>query len=119
MYHYDPLNQEGAKGWKKSDEEIAARLRRTSPTEKIIMVIFWDDIWYSSKQNIFWMELRSAVPSYASMIDRLRCTIVEKGGGNVAVVVDSNAPVDKCNFVHTAIGKSGFVELNDPAYSER
>ena len=43
------------------------------------------------------------------MIDRLRCTIVEKGGGNV--------PIDKCNFVHTAIGKNGFVELNDPAYS--
>ena len=38
------------------------------------------------------------------MHQRSNDCIVEKGGG-------------KCNIVHTVIGKSDFVELNDPAYS--
>ena len=38
------------------------------------------------------------------MIDRLYWSIVEKGDG-------------KCNIVHTAIEKSGFIELNERVYS--
>ena len=42
LYYYETLYQQGAKIWKKPGEETATRLRRTRPTEKIIMLIFWD-----------------------------------------------------------------------------
>ena len=33
------------------------------------------------------------------------------------LLLDDNAPVDKCNIVQTAIRKVGFIELNNPVYS--
>ena len=108
VYYYDRLSEQEAKIWKKAGGEIPTRLCRTRPPEKIIMVIFWD------KSDTLLNEylpggITISDPSYASVIDRLHCAIVEKGGGNV--------PVDKGNIVHTAIGKADFIELNDPASS--
>ena len=65
---------------KKPVEETATRLGRTRSAEKIIIVIFWD------KSDILLTEY---VPggtiisgsSYAFIIEQLRCTILEKGGG--------------------------------------
>ena len=51
------------------------------------------------------------------MIDRSRCAIVKKDGGKVVVLLHDNASIHKCNIVQAAIGKVGFVELNDGAYS--
>ena len=56
-------------------------------------------------------------PYYASIIDRLRCAILEKCRGKVVLLDDGYAPVDKCNIVQVAIRKTGFVDLNHPAYS--
>jgi hypothetical protein len=59
-------------------------------------------------------------PYYASLIERLRCAILEKRRGKVShgvLLLHDNAPVYKCNIVQAAIRKAGFVELNHPAYS--
>ena len=37
--------------------------------------------------------------------------------GHRVLLLHDNAPVHKCNVVHAAIGKAGFVELNTPVYS--
>ena len=69
------------------------------------MVIFWDQygillIEYLSRGTM------SSGLSYASIIERLRCSvIVEKRSGKVVLLDDDNAPVDKCNIVQAAIGK--------------
>ena len=66
------------------------------------------------------MELRISGPYYASIIERLRCPILEKRRGKVShgvLLLHANAPVDKCNIVQAAIRKAGFVELNHLAYS--
>ena len=57
---------------------------------------------------------------YASIIERLRCAILEKHRGKVSdrvLFFHDNALFHKCNIVQTAVRKTGFVELNDPAYS--
>ena len=117
LYYYQPLSQEEAKIWKKAGEETTTRLRRTGPAEKIIMVIFWDQYGILLIEYLSRGTMISGL-SYASIIERLRCSvIVEKRSGKVVLLDDDNAPVDKCNIVQAAIGKSDFVELNDRAYS--
>ena len=56
---------------------------------------------------------------YASIIELLRCPILEKRGGKVndGVLLHGHAPVHKCNIIPAAIRKVDFVELNHPAYS--
>ena len=40
IYIYDHLSQQEVKVWKKLGEETSTRLRRTGPTEKIMIFIF-------------------------------------------------------------------------------
>ena len=60
-------------------------------------------------------------PCYASIIERLRSVIVEKGCGKVirgVVLLHDNAPIDKCKIVQAAIRQAGgFIELNHPTCS--
>ena len=57
------------------------------------MVIFWDK---SSTLLSEYLPGGTMISGsyYASIIERLRCAIVEKRGGKVAVVVDGNASAD-------------------------
>ena len=57
---------------------------------------------------------------YAPIIERLHCAILEKCRGKVSdrvLLLHGNASVHKCNIVYAVIRKTGFVKLNDPAYS--
>ena len=104
---------------KKSDEETSTRLRRTRSTEEIIMVIFCD------KSSIVLTEHLSdgttiSGPYYTALIERLCCVVLKKYGDKVSdgvLLVDDNASVLKCNIIHGALGKNGFVELNNRSYS--
>ena len=76
---------------KKADEETPIRLHRTRPLEKIIIVIFLE------KSGILLSEYLPrgttiSGPFYASIIERLRCAILEKGGGKVVLLFHDNAP---------------------------
>ena len=73
VYYYGSLNQQEIKVWKKPDEETPTRLSRKKSAEK---VIFWD------KYGILLTEClprRTTIngPYYASIIERLRCAILE------------------------------------------
>ena len=77
---------------KKSSEETPTRLHRTRPAEKIIMLIFWD------KSDILLTEYLPdgttiSTSCYASIIERLRCGIVEKYGGKVLLLLHGNTHV--------------------------
>ena len=83
------------------------------------MVIFWDKYGVLLTEYLPRGTIISG-PYYASIIERWRCTILEKRHGKVSegvLLLHANAPVHKCNIVLAAIGKAGFVSLNDPAYS--
>ena len=103
----------------KPGEDTPTRLRRTRPAEKIIMVIFWN------KFSILLTEYlphRTTISDsyYASIIERLRCVILEKCGSRVSVgvlLLHDNVSIYQCNIVQTNIRKADFVEFNDPAYS--
>ena len=94
VYYCDPLNEQEAKIWKKADEETPIRLSRTRPAEKIMMVTCWD------KYVILLIEYLSggttiSDPYYASIIERLRCAILEKCRGKVSdgvPLLHDNAP---------------------------
>ena len=119
IYHYDPLTQQEAKVWKKPGEETPTRPRKQRSAGKVMMTIFWD------KDGILFTDYLvcgSTIngPYYASLIERLRCAILEKRRGKVShgvLLLHDNAPVHKCNIVQAAIHKACFVELNHPAYS--
>lgn len=52
---------------------------------------------------------------YASTIERLRCSILEKRRGKVShgvLLLHDNAPVHKSNIVQAAISQAGFTELH-------
>ena len=119
-YYCDRLSEQETKVWKKPSEERASQLGRTRPSEKIILVIFWN------KSGILLSEYLSrgttiSSPYYASVIERLRhCAIVEKRVGKVSdrmLLLHDNAPIDKCNIVQAARGKTAFDELTHHAYS--
>ena len=84
-----------------------------------MMMIFWD------KDGVLLTEYlpRGTTingPCYASIIERLRSVIVEKGRGKVShgvLLLHDSAPIHKCNIVQAAIRQAGFIELNHPAYS--
>ena len=57
---------------------------------------------------------------YASIIERLRSAIVEKGRGKVShevLLLHDNVPIGKCKIVQAAIRQASFIELNHPTYS--
>ena len=83
VYYYDPLSQQEVKIWKKPGEETATRVRRTRSTEKIMMAIFWE------KYGILLIEhlprgITISSSCYTSIIEWLRCAILEKRRGKVS-----------------------------------
>ena len=84
-----------------------------------MMVIFWN------KYGILLTEYLPggttiSGPCYASNIERLCCATLEKRHGKLShtvLLLHDNTSVYKCNIVQAAIGKSDFIELNDPVYS--
>ena len=81
-----------------------------------MMIVFWDKRWCFSHR----VSATINGPSDASIIERLRSVIVEKGRGKVlreVVLLYDNAPIDKCNIVQAAIRQVDFIELNHGAYS--
>ena len=103
---------------KKPSEETSIGLRRTRPTEKITMVIFWDkyDILLSA-----YLPSRTTISGlyYAAIIEQFCCTILEKRRGKVSdgMLLHDNAPIHKCNIVQAATRKAAFVELNHSVHS--
>ena len=83
------------------------------------MIIFWD------KDGVLLTEYLSCGttingPCSASIIERLRSVIVEKGRGKIShgmLLLHDNAPIDKCKIVQAAIRQASFIELNHCAYS--
>ena len=84
-----------------------------------MMIIFWD------KDNVLLTEYLPRGTtinglSDASIIERLRSVIVEKGGSKVShgmLLLHDNAPIHKCKIVQTTIREVGFIGLNHQAYS--
>ena len=113
IHHYDPLNQLEAKIWKRLGEQTPTRLRQERSTGKIMMIIFWD------KDGVLFIEYLPCGTTinglcHASIIERLRSVIMEKGRGKVSrevLLLHDNAPIHKCNVV-----QAGFIELNHLAY---
>ena len=105
LYYYDPLCQQEVKFWKKLGKETPTRLRRTRPSEKMMMVIFRD------KYGILLTEYlprRTTISGsyYVSIIEQLNCGILKKRHSKVSdgvLLLHGNVPVHKCNMVQTAI----------------
>ena len=113
IYHYDPLTQQQAKVWKKPGEQTLTRPCQQRSAGNVMMIIFWgkDEIMLTD-----YLARGSTIngPYYASLIERLRSVILEKGHGKVSrgvLLLHDNAP--RSQVQHCA----GFVELNHPAYS--
>ena len=80
IYNYDPLTQVEAKVRKKSDEPTPTRPRQQRSVGKVMTTIFWD------KDGILptdYLACESTIDGqyYASLIERLRCAILEKRRG--------------------------------------
>ena len=119
IHYYDRLSQLEAKIWKRLGEQTATRLHQERSAGKIMMIIFWD------KDDVLLTEYlpRGTTindPYYASIIERLRSVIVEKGRGKVShgvLLLHDDTPIGKCKIVQAAIRQAGFIELNHPVYS--
>ena len=117
--HYDPLSQLEAKVWKRLGEQTPTRLYQERSAGKVMMIIF------RNKDGVLLTEYLPHGttingPCYASIIERLRSVIVEKGCGKVShgvLLLHDNALIDKCKIVQAAIRQTGFIELNHVAYS--
>lgn len=84
-----------------------------------MMTIFWDKYGILLTDYLARGSMVNG-PYYASLIERLRCAVLEKRRGKVSygvLLLHDNAPVHKCNIVQAAIRKASFVELNHPVYS--
>ena len=119
IYHYDPFSQLEAKIWKRLGELTSTRLRQERSARKIMMIIFWDK---DGVPLIEYLPRGTTIngPSDASIIERLRSVIVEKGRSKVSrgvLLLYDNAPIHRCKIVQAAIRQTGFIELNHPAYS--
>ena len=84
-----------------------------------MMIIFWDN---DGVRLTEYLPRGTTINGscYASIIERLRSVIVEKGHGKIirgVLLLHDNALIDKCNIVQAAIRQAGFIELNHPAYS--
>ena len=119
IHYYDALSQLETKVWKRLGEQTPTRLRQERSTGKIMMIIFWN------KDGVMLTEYlpRGTTingPCYASIIERLRSVIMEKGCSKVihgVLLLHDNAPIVKCNIFQAAIRQAGFIELNHSAYS--
>ena len=119
IHYYDSLSQLEAKVWKSLGEQTPTRLRQERSAGKMMMMIFWD------KDGVLLTEYlprRTTIndPYYASIIERLRFVIVEKGHSKASrgvLLLHDNAPIHKCKIVQAAIRQAGFIELNHLAYS--
>ena len=95
---------------KKPSEETPTRLRWTRPAERIMMVIFWD------KYDILLIEhllggITISGPSYASIIERLCCAILEKRRGKISVGVlrlHDNPPAQQVQYRSGCYSKGWF-----------
>ena len=75
----------------------------------MMMIIFWDKRWCSAHR----LSVTINGPSDASIIERLRSVIVEKGRSKVihgVMLLHANAPIHMFTLL-------GLIELNDCAYS--
>ena len=84
-----------------------------------MMMIFWDKDGVPLTE---YLPRGTTIngPCYASIIERLRSVIVEKGRGKVShrvLLLHDNAPIHKCNIVQAAIRQAGFIELNRLVHS--
>ena len=93
-HHYDPLSQLEAMVWKRLGEQTPTRLRQERSAGKIMMIIFW----YKNGVLLTKYLPRATTingPCYASIIERLRSVIVEKGHRKVSrgvLLLHDNAP---------------------------
>ena len=95
IHRYDPLSQLEAKVWKKLGEQTPTGLRQERSAGKIMMIIFWD------KDGVLLTEYpphETTIngPCYASIIERLRSVIVEKGRSKVShgvLLLHDNSPI--------------------------
>ena len=98
--HYDPLNHLEAKVWKRLGEQTPTRLRQERSAGKIMMIIFWDNDGVLLTEYLP-RGIMINGPCYASIIERLRSVIVEKGHGKVIhglLLLHDNAPIGKCRL---------------------
>ena len=103
--------------WKsRSGEQTSTRFQQERSAGKMMMMIFWD------RDGVLLTEYlpRGTTvndPCYASIIERLRSVIVEKGRGKVSrevLLLHRNVPI---HMFTPAIRQVGFIELNHLAYS--
>ena len=83
------------------------------------MIIFWDKDGVLLTEHLPCGTTING-PYYASIIERLRSVIMEKGRGKVnrgMLLLHDNALIHKYNIVQAAIRQVGFIELNHPVYS--
>ena len=118
IHHYDLLSQLEAKIWKRLGEQTPTRVLHKRSAGKIMMIIFWD------KDDALFTEYLSRGttingPYYASIIERQRSVIVEKGRGKVSrgvLLLHDNVPIHKCKIVRSTFRQAGFIELNHLAH---
>ena len=118
IHHYDSLNQQEAKIWKKSGEKTSTWPWVARSVGKIVITVFWDCkgvllVNFLSRGTII------NGPYYASFLHRLRSSIREKCHKKLTrsvLLLQDNAPVHKSNMTRAAIQYTGFTELNCPAY---
>ena len=119
-HHYDPLSQLEAKVWKRLGKQTPTRLHQERSVGKIMMIIFWDKDGVLLTEYLLPRGNAINGPCYASIIERLRSVIVEKGRGKVnhgMLLLHDNAPIYNCKIVRAAFRQAGFIELNHCAYS--
>ena len=104
----NPLRQLEAKVLKRLSEQTLTRLRQERSAGKIMMIIFWD------KDGILFTKYLPCGttinrPCYASIIERLRSLIVEKGRGKVnhgVLLLYDNVPIHMLRLLFDRLASS-------------
>ena len=108
IHHCDPLSQLEAEVWKRLGEQTPTRLRQERSAGKIMMMIFWD------KDGVLlteYLPLGTTIngASNASIIERLRSVIVEKGRGKVSsgvLILHHNTPIHMSTLLFVTLASS-------------
>lgn len=119
VHHYDPLSRQEAMVWKSAGEETPTASRRQRSAGKVMLTIFWDEHGVLLTDYLTRGETIDG-SYYASLIERLRTTLLAKRRGRIdheVLLLHDNAPVHKSNAVQAAIRRVNFIELNHPSYS--